>query len=59
MVLMFVASIGFASLYYMVRAAQGDTSARPVAIMMAVAMPMLITIVMSVGYSVRNWLRRR
>jgi hypothetical protein len=59
MVLMFVASIGFGQLYYIVRQAQGDTSARPVAVIMSVAMPMLVMIAISIGYSVTKWMRRR
>jgi hypothetical protein len=56
MVLMFVASIGFGQLYYMFR---GDKSSRPVAVMMSVAMPMLVMIIISIGYTVSKWLRRR
>lgn len=59
MVLTFVASIGFSQLYYVTRATQGDRSAAPVAVLMAVALPMLLMIVLSLGYQLKKWLRRR
>jgi hypothetical protein len=58
MVLTFVAAIGFAPLSYMMRADK-DSSAWPIATLMAVATPMLLMIVLSLGYSLRRWLRRR
>jgi len=59
MVLMFVASVGFAQLYYTVRASQGETQYRMAAVLMSVAVPMLIMIVISLGYSLRKWLSGR
>lgn len=59
MVLTFVASIGFSQLYYLARATQGDKSAAPVAILMAVALPMLLMTVLSLGYQLKKWLQRR
>jgi hypothetical protein len=59
MVLMFVASLGFAQLSYLVRSDQGDKSAWPIATLMAVALPMLVMIIASVVYNVRRWMRRR
>lgn len=59
MVLMFVTSIGFAGLSYLVRADQGETSAWPIATFMVVALPMLMMTVLSLGYSLRKWFKRR
>jgi hypothetical protein len=59
MVLMFVASIGFSQLYYWARVAQGKSEDAPVAVLMAVALPMLVMTVISIGYSVNRWMRRR
>jgi hypothetical protein len=59
MVLMFVASIAFAPLYYMVRAARGETAFSAVAVLLSVAAPMLVMIVLSVGLSIRRYLDRR
>jgi hypothetical protein len=59
MVLTFVASIGFSQLYYWSRVAQGDHSAAPIAILLAVALPMLVMTIFSLGLSVKKWLRRR
>lgn len=59
MVLMFVTSLGFAQLSYLVRSDQGDTSAWPIATLMAVALPMLMMTVLSLGYSLRKWFKRR
>ena len=59
MVLMFVASLGFALLSYLVRSDQGDTSAWPVATLMAVALPMLVMTIASLGYSIAKWLKKR
>jgi hypothetical protein len=59
MVLTFVASIGFSQLYYWARVAQGDSTAAPVAVLMAVALPMLVMTVISVGYSLNRWFIRR
>lgn len=36
-----------------------NTGDAPIAILMAVAMPMLVMIIASVAYSLRKWLRRR
>lgn len=60
MVLMFVLSIAFAPLYYMMRAAQnGETGLNAVGILMLVAAPMLVMTAISIGYNVNRLLRRR
>jgi hypothetical protein len=59
MVLMFVVSVAFAPLYYMVRAAQGETGFSAVAVLMAVAAPMLVMTAISIGYSVNQYFHRR
>jgi len=59
MVLMFVASMGFSQLYYWSRVLQGDQTAAPAAVLMAVALPMLVMTAMSVVYGVSRWYRRR
>jgi amino acid transporter len=58
-VLTFVASIGFSQLYYAARAARGDRTAAPIAILMSVALPMLVMIALSAVYQLRSWLNRR
>jgi hypothetical protein len=56
---MFVVSIALGSASYMVRAIQGETGSRAVAVLLAVAMPMLVMILLSFGVSLRRYWRRR
>jgi hypothetical protein len=59
MVLMFVASIGFAPAYYMMRAARGETGLNAVGAIMSIALPMLVTILISAWYSIDRFARQR
>jgi hypothetical protein len=59
MVLTFVVSVAVAPLYYVMRAVQGETAYRPVAVLMAVGMPMLMMTLLSIAVQLKRWLEQR
>ena len=59
MVLTFVVAVAVTPLYYMLRASQGETGFRAVAVLLSVAMPMFMMIVLSIFYQLSRWLGRK
>ena len=59
MVLTFEVAVAVSPLYYVVRAMRGETGYRAVAVLMAVALPMLVMILVSALYQLSRWLKRR
>ena len=59
MVLTFVVAVAVAPLYYMIRAINGETGFRAVAVLMSVAMPMAVMIILSAFLQISRWLKRK
>lgn len=56
--LTFVASIAFAPAYYFMKA-RTDAAMQMPAILLAIAAPLLVMVLVSVMFSVRDWINRR